>query len=81
MSERACAIRETGMVLRWAAQVLTPTERAALEGLALGRTEEQIASSLPVGRSGVWMARQSGLEKMRRRLALLRIRRAEDLLL
>ncbi len=79
--EKARAIHETRQLLRWAAQALTATEKAALTGLALERTQRETASGLPVTRGAVFMAQQSGLAKMRRRLHAVGIRRAEDLLL
>jgi|HubBroStandDraft_1064217.scaffolds.fasta_scaffold00168_55 hypothetical protein len=60
---------EMQLLLRWAAMTLTPTERYAIETWLAGETLKDAAREYRrVGRGGIWMAKQSGLRKMRRRL-------------
>jgi hypothetical protein len=79
--DRACATHEASLYLRWAAEGLNPTERAALDAYALDLPLSHVAGQLGVTRGGAWMAQQSGLARMRRRLVALGITSAEDLLL
>ncbi len=72
---------EARQVLRWAAQSLNPTERAVLSSFVLDRTMQDVADQLGISRGGAWMAKQSGLERMRRKLLILGITSSEDLLL
>ncbi len=79
--ERIHATYEARQVLRWAAQSLNPTELVALSSYALGLTLQDVADECGITRGGAWMAQQSGLERMRRKLLILGITSSEDLLL
>ncbi len=79
--ERVHATYEARQVLRWAAQSLNPTELVALSSFALGLSLQHVADRCGITRGGAWMAQQSGLERMRRKLLILGITSSGDLLL
>ena len=75
--EREVFLADARLILRFAASVLTPSEKAALSVLAIdadSSEKDQAAAERGITRGGLWMAKASGLRKMRRRLAQLGIR-------
>jgi hypothetical protein len=77
----AAELSEARVLLRFASEVLTDTERAALSALATEMPGRQAAASRGnITRGGIWMAQQSGLRKMRRRLESLGIKSVEQVL-
>ena len=79
-AERESQISEARLFLRWAADALNETERAAVEDYALERPDAETAEKLGITRGGVWMGRKSGLAKLKKRLEAAGIRRMEDLI-
>lgn len=74
-------LAEARLLIRFASGVLTDTERAALSAFVGEMSEREAAVSRGnITRSGIWMARQSGLRKMRRRLESIGIRSVEQIL-
>lgn len=74
-------LAEVRLLLRFASARLTKTERVALSAFVAGVSDRTAAAEVGnITRAGIWMAQQSGLRKMRRRLEMLGITSASDLL-
>jgi len=73
-------IAEVHMLLRFASAGLTFKERQSVTGWLGGMTDSEIAPEMSTTRGGVWMLRQSAFKKMRRRLVMLGIRSADQLI-
>lgn len=76
--EPSTRLAEASLLLRWAAAALNPTERLAVSAFAVDVVP--VAAEIGRSRSAIWMARQTGLEKMRRRLERIGIRSSGDVL-
>lgn len=75
-----CELDEARQLIRWAAQTLTRTERAALSAWLREIPACSAAEKYGLSRGAFWMAKQSALPKLRRRLAAARIERVADVL-
>ena len=74
-------LSEARLLLRYAAQELTPIERAAAEGFARNRKQAQIAQELAdITRGGVFYAQQRAFDKMRKRLNRIGLYSTSDVL-
>lgn len=78
--QRSSEIQEAGLLLRWAAQSLTQTERVALGVLADGGTLTAAAERRGCSKQAIQQAQRLGIAKMRRNLAALRISSTRDVL-
>ncbi len=78
--DRARSLQEASDLLRVLISDLSPTQRAAILGFAVGQDRHEIAASRGVCVSAVWLAKKRGLEKLRKRLHHLGIRSTADLL-
>jgi hypothetical protein len=76
----AAEAAEARLILRWAGQILTAAERAAIEGLVSEESATVTAKRLGITRGGVWMAKASGLQKLRLRLQRLGIQSTTELI-
>jgi hypothetical protein len=74
-------LSEVRLLLRFASGALTESERAALQWLVndIG-IREAARRQGNITQGGIWMAQQSGLKKMRKRLVSIGIRSVEEIL-
>lgn len=73
-------LEDVRLLLRYAAQTLGRTQRAAILGFMEDRTDAEIGRELGLRRSAIFMSKRSALRKMRARLEKLGIRSASQLL-
>jgi len=73
-------IAEVRILLRFASSKLTEKERMAVMGWLNDVPDTETCKLMRTTRGGVWMLRQNGLKKMRRRLVMLGIRSSDQLL-
>jgi DNA-directed RNA polymerase specialized sigma24 family protein len=73
-------LSEARLIIRFAANALSPIERAAVAAFISETPEREASVEHGITRGGVWMARQRAFVKMRKRLAMLGIESAEDVL-
>ena len=73
-------LMEIRLLLRFAGSRLNPTERFALTCLVQETPLRDGAREGGISPGGIWMAQRSGLKKMRRRLEMLGIKSANDLI-
>jgi DNA-binding CsgD family transcriptional regulator len=73
-------IAEVHTLLRFASAGLTLKERQSVTGWLAGMPDSEIAPQMNTTRGGVWMLRQNAFLKMRRRLAVLGTRSADQLI-
>lgn len=71
---------EANLVLSWAASELTKTERIAIEGYLIDEPEVVTGERIGLTRGGIWMAKQSALRKIRKRLTTLGIKSTRQLI-
>lgn len=71
---------DVALLLRWAAGDLSDIERFAVSAWLNEMTEREAARIAGITRGGVWMARRSGLRKMRARLEKAGIRSIVEVL-
>lgn len=76
---RSAQLGEARLVLRFAAGKLNRTERAAIHAFLCGVTDDRAGVELGITGGGVFMARKAALRKLRKRLELLGVRSAADL--
>jgi DNA-directed RNA polymerase specialized sigma24 family protein len=71
---------EARLILRLAAARLNDTERMAIEAMLTGESERQAGLQAGRSRGAVWMAKQSGLRKLRNQLQRWGFRSSADFL-
>lgn len=79
--ERAQSIREAREALQFACATLNPTQRAAIRTLVNEGSYKAESDALGLSRAGVWMARGTALNEIRRRLKMIGITSPDQLVM